>query len=147
MKLTPLESLNFHARVHGYRSGSSTTMELLEKVGLKRHQNKLNRDLSKGMGRRLAWALATLHSPTLLILDEPYSGLDPIGRVDMTSWIKELNHKGTTILVCTHELDRIPDYTDEIYILNQGKLVFQCSQPIPETDALLQHLKPVSEGH
>ena len=144
-KLTPLESLVYQARIFGQKISLDQIMELLKKVGLYKHRNKLNHKLSKGMGRRLAWALASFHKPTLLILDEPFSGVDPVGRVDMAAWIKELHEAGTSILICTHELDLIPEYTNEVYILNQGKLVFHSNSPLPTRDTMLPHLKPVSE--
>ena len=146
--LTPLESLSFHAKVHVHNHNTSSKQrirECLEKVGLYKHRNKLNRDLSKGMGRRLAWTIASYHKPSLLILDEPYSGLDPIGRMDMTGWIEELHNEGTSILICTHELDLIPAYADGVHILNQGKLIFNSPSPLPSRDTMLSYLKPISE--
>lgn len=145
--LTPLESLSYHSRLHDKRISLKKVNDSLKKVGLFKHKHKLNRNLSKGMGRRLAWALASYHNPALLILDEPYSGLDPIGRVDLTRWIKELHQEGASILICTHELDLIPNYADEIYIINQGKLIFHSSNPIPTRDTMLPHLKPISEDY
>lgn len=145
-KLTPFESLYFQADLYNHKYSLDKVTEILDKVGLKKHQKKLNRNLSKGMGRRLAWALASHHKPALLILDEPYSGLDPIGRIDMTKWIRELHEGGTSVLICTHELDLIPDYTDHLYILNQGKIVFETPKPIPDRDVMLKFLKPFVEG-
>jgi len=71
----------------------------------------------------LAWAMATIHEPEFLILDEPSSGLDPLGRRQMLDWITEEKKRGTTIMLCTHELNQINQLCDNFHILNKGKLV------------------------
>jgi ABC-2 type transport system ATP-binding protein len=95
--------------------------------------------MSKGMARRLAWAQATIHSPRLLILDEPSSGLDPLGRREMLGWIEQEKRRGTTILLCTHELAQVQSLCDQIYVLNRGKLVF-ASATVPSGDQQAQRL-------
>src|SRR5262249_34186276 len=80
--------------------------------------------LSKGMGRRLAWAQATIHKPALVVLDEPFSGLDPLGRRYMKGWIDDLKASGASIILCTHELDHLDTLCDDFYILQMGRLVF-----------------------
>lgn len=96
----------------------------LEQVGLSNHRHKKIKHLSKGMARRIAWAQATIHKPRLLILDEPMSGLDPVGRRSMRGWIQEIRRSGITILLCTHELATIQTLCDDVYIVKKGKVVF-----------------------
>lgn len=96
----------------------------LNEVGLWEHRHKRIGQLSKGMGRRLAWAQATIHNPDLLILDEPFSGLDPLGRQLMSDLINQMRQKNKTILLCTHELWSVNEVCDQLHILNQGKLVY-----------------------
>lgn len=99
--------------------------ETLEKVDLARHRRKRIGHLSKGMARRLAWAQATIHGPKLLILDEPASGLDPLARKRMLAWIEDEKLRGTSILLCTHELQQVSTLCDQVYVLRRGKLVFR----------------------
>jgi ABC-2 type transport system ATP-binding protein len=127
--LTPIEILNNQLRIFNPKKYSDRStrkkriLEKLEEVGLGNHSSKLVRNMSKGMGRRLAWAVATIHEPEFLILDEPSSGLDPLGRHKMLEWIKNEKKRGTTIMLCTHELAQINILCDNFHILNNGRLV------------------------
>lgn len=87
-------------------------------------QTKKVKELSKGMGRRLAWAQATIHEPDLIILDEPFSGLDPLGRQLMSNLINKLRKDDKSIILCTHELWSVNEICDGLHILNKGKLVY-----------------------
>jgi ABC-type multidrug transport system ATPase subunit len=109
-----------------FKSGRQALVaETLADVGLKGHEKKRVSQLSKGMGRRLAWAQATIHKPRFLILDEPFSGLDPLARHEMQAWMTKLKAQGTGMLICTHELWTVQDLCDKMFILNRGKLVFE----------------------
>jgi ABC-2 type transport system ATP-binding protein len=103
----------------------------LREVGLWEHKKKKVGKLSKGMGRRLSWAQATIHRPELIILDEPMSGLDPIGYKLMVHLIKQLREQGISIVLCTHELWSIKELCDHVHIMKQGKLVFSSLNPPP----------------
>lgn len=104
----------------------------LQEVGLFEHRHKKVGKLSKGMGRRLSWAQATIHQPELIILDEPMSGLDPMGHKLMAGFIQELRQKKVTLLLCTHELWSIRELCDDVHILRKGKLVYSSHSPSPE---------------
>lgn len=101
----------------------------LQGVGLWGHQHKKIGQLSKGMGRRLAYAMATIHHPELIILDEPFSGLDPLGRQHIISLIHDLKARGTSIILCTHELWSLGNLCDQLHIMNKGELVFSTLDP------------------
>ncbi len=101
---------------------------LLKETGLEPHRHKLAGKLSKGLGRRLSWGLATIHDPELIILDEPFSGLDPWGRIQMENWILQKKNLGISIILCTHEIWAIESICDEICILKKGALVFPKSE-------------------
>lgn len=98
--------------------------EKLREIELWDHRDKKVGKLSKGMGRRLTWAQATIHKPELIILDEPMSGLDPLGHRLMAGLINNLRREKVSIILCTHELWSIHEICDNVHILNHGKLVF-----------------------
>jgi ABC-2 type transport system ATP-binding protein len=99
-------------------------LETLETVGLLSAKNKLAKHLSKGMGRRLGWAQATIHKPDIVILDEPFAGMDPLGRIQLRSWMKNQIQVGKTLILCTHELEAMTEYCHEYYIIKQGEVVY-----------------------
>jgi ABC-2 type transport system ATP-binding protein len=87
------------------------------------------RNYSKGMQQRANFAIALLDDPELLILDEPMSGLDPIGRADILALIGELKDQGRTILFCSHILEDVDRLVDRVLVLHQGRKIF-AGQPI-----------------
>ena len=94
----------------------------LDAVGLAAHRKKKLGRMSKGMARRVAWAQATIHQPSLLILDEPTSGLDPLGRRMLSTLIEAEKGRGTTILLCTHDLQHVSTLCEQFHVLNKGRL-------------------------
>jgi ABC-2 type transport system ATP-binding protein len=127
--LTPAEVLANALRVHAPAFAATrdarrkAVADKLDEIGLGDHRDKRIGRLSKGMGRRLAFGLATIHKPDVLILDEPTSGLDPLGRRDLLRRIEEAKAGSTTILLCTHELTQVAALCDTVHVLRQGKLV------------------------
>lgn len=123
--LTPKELLMFHGRLAGLSSRelSSRAVSLIERVGLKAAAKRPLRKFSKGMLQRIGLAQAILTKPELLILDEPMSGLDPIGRRFVVDLMQELNQQGTTILFSSHILSDIERLCHRVVILNQGAKV------------------------
>jgi ABC-2 type transport system ATP-binding protein len=110
-----------HLKPSEYKSAIE---EKLREIQLWEHRNKKVGKLSKGMGRRLTWAQATIHRPELIILDEPMSGLDPLGHRLMANLINTLRRNRVSIILCTHELWSVAEICDNVQILNHGKLVF-----------------------
>jgi ABC-2 type transport system ATP-binding protein len=96
---------------------------LLERLGLAAHARKPLRKYSKGMTQRLGLAQALLNEPTLLVLDEPMSGLDPIGRAEVKQMLREERERGTTILMSSHVLAETETICDRIGILSEGQLL------------------------
>ncbi|MFK5953652.1 MAG: ABC transporter ATP-binding protein [Desulfobacterium sp.] len=96
----------------------------LRRLNLWEFRKRLLRNYSKGMQQRASFAIAMIHDPDLLILDEPMSGLDPIGRADIIGLIKELKEKGKTILFCSHLLEDVDRLVDDVLILHKGRNLF-----------------------
>ncbi len=120
--LTPKELLEFYGRLQGMTRSEILKVRdpLIEQVGLKDAANRPLRKFSKGMLQRIGLAQAILASPKFLVLDEPMSGLDPIGRKFVADLIKELNDKGTTIMFSSHILSDVERLCDRVVILNKG---------------------------
>ncbi len=100
-----------------------TALELLDKLGLAEKRNTPTRELSGGMKRRLMIARAMIHSPKMLILDEPTAGVDIEIRHAMWKYIKELNSEGTTIILTTHYLEEAENLCRNVGIIAKGQLV------------------------
>jgi len=113
-----------------YRCPQKRMNEVLDMVGLTGAGRKKARDYSLGMKQRLAIAIALLHNPELLILDEPANGLDPNGIIEMRNLLLQLNREfGKTILVSSHLLAEVEKIATDIGIIHEGKLLFQGTLP------------------
>jgi ABC-2 type transport system ATP-binding protein len=120
---TPRELLDVQAGMYGVPKAERRTMEILEAVGLADKAGAYARTLSGGMRRRLLVAKAMVHSPPVLVLDEPTAGVDIELRQQLWAFVRELNARGTTILLTTHYLEEAEQLCDRIAIINHGKLV------------------------
>lgn len=123
--LTGRELLDYFGRLFGMsRSGRKDRIdELLRRVDLTAAADVQLRKYSKGMVQRLGIAQALFNRPKLVFLDEPMSGLDPMGRRDMTVLIQELEEEGVTVLFSSHILPDVEALCDRVAILNRGRLV------------------------
>jgi ABC-2 type transport system ATP-binding protein len=122
--LTATENLKILQKV--YRCPKERINEVLELVGLARTGSKKASQFSLGMKQRLSIAIALLHSPSLLILDEPTNGLDPNGILEIRELLQNLNKdRGITILISSHLLSEIEKLVTHIGIINQGRISFQ----------------------
>ena len=126
VNMTIMELLSFRASVTGAgkRRGKGYADELLEKTGLVEHKNRPLKNFSKGMLQRASLALALVHDPQILILDEPLSGLDPLMRYEVIGLLRDLKEEGKTIFLSSHILNDIEKVCDEIAILNNGRILF-----------------------
>ncbi|MEI6559996.1 MAG: ABC transporter ATP-binding protein [Rhodospirillaceae bacterium] len=120
---TPRELLDLQAGFYGVPAGRRRTGELLEAVGLTSHADAYARTLSGGMRRRLMVAKAMVHAPPVLVLDEPSAGVDVELRRQLWAHVRELNRRGTTVLLTTHYLEEAEQLCDTIAIINHGQVV------------------------
>ena len=120
---TPVRLLDLHAGLYGVKKSERRTEEILKSVGLWDKRNAYSRHMSGGMKRRMLIAKAMVHNPPILVLDEPTAGVDIELRQQLWANIKELNAKGTTIVLTTHYLEEAEELCDYIAVINNGKLV------------------------
>ena len=123
--LTGRELLNYFGQLFGLSRTERRTRveELLDKVGMTASGDVALRKYSKGMTQRLGIAQALINRPKVVFFDEPMSGLDPLGRREMTLLIRELRDSGVTVFFCSHILPDVEQLCDRVAILNEGKLV------------------------
>ena len=124
------ETIKTQNRLYSATSGQSKKdarekiHSLMKEAGLWVHRNKKISQLSKGLARRVSWCCAVSHNPDIVILDEPFAGLDPIGRRDMSHWIEALKKADKTVVLCTHEIESILNNCDSLHILRMGEVAF-----------------------
>ena len=121
--LTPYESLDIQAGLYGVRKSERNINQLLKRLGLEGKSNSYMRSLSGGMRRRLLIGKALVHSPKVVILDEPTAGVDIELREMLWDYMKDLNANGTTIILTTHYLEEAESLCEKIAILNKGELI------------------------
>jgi heme exporter protein A len=122
--LTAEQNLRFYARMYGLDDGPACVQDLLQRVGLATRRHDLVRTFSRGMQQRLALARAVLHRPQVLLLDEPYTGLDPLAAQALTGLLAELTGEGCTTLLTTHDLGRGLEVGRRVVVLARGRLVY-----------------------
>lgn len=125
--LTPREMMRLHATLSGMSPSSPRIDALLDAVGLAERATERVGTFSKGMQTRLTLALALLPEPELLILDEPMSGLDPVGRQLVRRILREQAQQGRTILFSSHVLSDVEALCSDVIVINAGKIVYSGS--------------------
>jgi ABC-2 type transport system ATP-binding protein len=127
--LTPLETLDFYGRLAGMDPATrrKRSEAVLAEVDLAYAAGRPVREFSKGMRQRLGLAQAILHAPKLLVLDEPLTGLDPMGRLALRDIIMRQHKAGCTVFFSSHILSDVEAVCDHIVILDAGKIAYQGS--------------------
>ena len=122
--LTPIEYLDLSGALFGIarQVRQRRASDLLERLGLASHAKKPLRKFSKGMTQRVGLAQALINEPTLLVLDEPMSGLDPIGRAEVKALLREQRARGVTVLMSSHVLAETESICNRVGILKNGAL-------------------------
>lgn len=124
--MTAGEYLDFFAAAYriGLSKRTGLVADILAIVGLPDKKDTLIAGLSRGMQQRLSLGRCLVHSPRLLLLDEPASGLDPRARIELMELLRELKNMGKTILISSHILGELHNLCDEVVIIEHGRLVF-----------------------
>ncbi len=120
---TPQETLNLHSGMFNVPKKSWRTDELLKLMDLSNKAKSYSRTLSGGMRRRLLVAKAMVHSPPIVILDEPTAGVDVELRQKLWKYFKKLNEQGVTIILTTHYLEEAENLCDHIAIVSKGEII------------------------
>ncbi len=120
---TPAEALDIQAGLYGVPKADRRTDEILDALGLGDKKDAYARTLSGGMRRRLLVAKALVHTPPVLVLDEPTAGVDIELRRQLWDYVRTLHARGTTIVLTTHYLEEAQELCDRIAIINQGEVV------------------------
>ncbi|MEP1231055.1 MAG: ATP-binding cassette domain-containing protein [Litorimonas sp.] len=128
-KQTARESIAHMARLNGMAGKLAFKLadELLDKYGLSEAKRKKNKDMSKGMAQKVQLLSAIAHDPEFYILDEPFSGLDPVNQQVLESIVREIADRGRTILFSTHVMEHAERLCDRIILMNGGRKVFDGS--------------------
>ncbi|MHA6721446.1 ABC transporter ATP-binding protein [Sphingomonas sp. RS2018] len=120
---TPIETLEIQAGLYGVPKAKRRSMDLLRAVHLEDKANAYARTLSGGMKRRLMVAKALVHTPPVLVLDEPTAGVDIQLRQQLWAYVRELNAGGVTVVLTTHYLEEAEQLCDRIAIIDHGQVV------------------------
>jgi ABC-2 type transport system ATP-binding protein len=118
------ELLQYHSGYYGIKDNSKRIQQLLERLSLKPHAHKMMRQLSGGMRRRMMIAKALVHSPQVLLLDEPTAGVDVELRNQLWDFVRELQREGVSIVLTTHYLQEAEALCDRVGIINKGELKY-----------------------
>ncbi|MCC7431259.1 heme ABC exporter ATP-binding protein CcmA [bacterium] len=122
--LSALENLTFFAKLYDLENPTVKINEVLEKVGLIHRKNELVRNYSRGMQQRLGIARAFLHNPEILLLDEPYTGLDQNGTEILNNLLKMFNSQEKITILVTHNIEQGLTLSDKVTIFENGKVAF-----------------------
>ncbi len=123
-ELTAYENLKFYARLYSIPSAEKRIREALQEVGLEARADDFVRTFSRGMQQRLSIARAMLHQPDILLLDEPFTGLDQHASNMLMSWLRDLKGENRTIVLVTHHLNHGLDLADDVAIFVRGRVAF-----------------------
>jgi heme exporter protein A len=129
--LTAHENLAFYARLFRIAGASARIAEMLDEVGLAGWRDRPLRTFSSGMQQRLALARAFLHDPDLLLLDEPYTGLDPQAVAHLQEILIRFHRRGKTLLLTTHDIRHGLEVCDRAAILCAGRLTWHSGRFVP----------------
>ncbi len=123
--LSALENIRFFASLYGVSQAEEKAREAIKQVGLESRMHDLVRTFSRGMQQRLAVARAVIHEPRILLLDEPYTGLDQHGGRIFGDLLKWLKSQDRTIIMTTHDLPEGLEISDRVAILDRGRIVYE----------------------
>ncbi|TES92384.1 MAG: heme ABC exporter ATP-binding protein CcmA [Anaerolineales bacterium] len=144
--LTAEENLRFYGKMYAVENPDSRIDEVLQLVDLSHRRNDLLRTYSRGMQQRLAIARSVIHDPDILLLDEPYTGLDQDACAMLDEVLHEIAVQGRTIVMTSHDLARVADLASRFDVLSRGKIASSAGrEDIPKDGLLAFYRKAIQE--
>jgi len=144
--LTAEENLRFYGKMYAVENPDSRIDEVLQLVDLSHRRNDLLRTYSRGMQQRLAIARSVIHDPDILLLDEPYTGLDQDACAMLDEVLQEIAVQGRTIVMTSHDLARVADLASRFDVLSRGKIASSAGrEDIPKDGLLAFYRKAIRE--
>ena len=124
-KLTVIDSIIYLASLKGMdrHSAEEKADELLNHTGMLPHKGKRIEELSRGMGQIIQFIVTIIHNPEVVVLDEPFAGLDPVNTELLKSMLIDLRDKGKTVILSTHQMNEIEELCDRILMIDNGRAV------------------------
>jgi ABC-2 type transport system ATP-binding protein len=124
-KLSVLDSIIYLASLKGMdrRSAEEKANELLNQTGMLPHKGMRIEELSRGMGQIIQFIVTIIHNPELIILDEPFSGLDPVNTELLKGMLADLRNQGKAVILSTHQMNQVEELCDRILMINNGRSV------------------------
>lgn len=143
--LSAEENLIFYGRLYDVSDMTARVTQALEMVDLAHRRYDLVRTFSRGMQQRLAIARAVLHQPRVLLLDEPYTGLDQDATARLEQMLSSAARRGDTVVMTTHDLERGLALADRVVILAKGRVAFQAQRSETDSAAFLQAYQRITQ--
>jgi len=139
-KLSAIDQILYLASLKGMdrKAAGKKADELLEKTGMLANKKMKIEEMSKGMGQMIQFIITIIHDPELIILDEPFSGLDPINRNLLKTILADLKTQGKTMLLSTHQMNEVEELCDRVLMINKGRSVLYGN---------LSEIKSAHRGH
>ncbi len=144
--LTAIENLNFYARIHGLSASESDLETAIGRVGLQGREREVVRNYSRGMQQRLAIARAFLHDPEIYLLDEPFTGLDPMGVEFLKEYLLEARSRGKTCLMAIHDTALGYELASRLIILGRGRVAADVAPSAVTLGEFQQRYRSVAHG-
>jgi ABC-type multidrug transport system ATPase subunit len=139
--LTARENLRFHARLFGVRDARPAIEEMADRLGIRRVLDRSVRALSRGTKQRVALARALLHDPSVLLLDEPYTGLDEAAAASLSELLEELATPDRVLIVTLHDVARAISGPRRLVVLSDGRVVLDAPTDEREADVADTYLQ------
>ncbi len=130
--LTPRENVEFSARLYGVRDVRAAAESALRQMGAASYADQPVKLLSRGMQQRVSIARALVHRPSVILADEPFTGLDASGAAALSAMFREVRESGATLVIVTHNLDEALSLCTHAAIMREGRFVRLDTAPIPE---------------
>lgn len=144
--LTAEENLFFYGRMYSVTSLDNRISEVLETVGLSQRRRDLVRTFSRGMQQRLAIARAVLHDPDVLLFDEPHTGLDQDACEMLDTVLRQVAHRGRTVVMTSHDLSRIEALATRFDVLTRGRVRASIASSALPQDGILAYYRQTLEN-